>query len=187
MKRWEGVPLSKEAKVLTGNLLKRGEFKLQKISRLVLKLSPAHIEILTKALSGHNCLNYHLYNMGYSYTQNCEYCTNSDQESSAHTEKLETARHILCECPAFTSIRAQIYYNHYIDENEVFNGSLLKGMNNLIQFFKKTKCLSRTPNLKKEDLSPKRTWRKKRKEHKIKPNNSRKCKQQKITSYSNIK
>ena len=121
--------------------------------------------------------------MGYAYTQQCEYCTDTTQEGYTDTENLETAWHILCECPAFSNTRIQIFDDHYINEDDVFKKSLFKNIRKLVTFFEQTKCLSRKPKLAKKDLSPKRTQKSKRKNSSIKTNNEKTAKQQKITSY----
>ena len=109
--------------------------------------------------------------------------TDSTQKGYTDTENLETAWHILCECPAFTNIRAQIYHDHYIDNSDIFKSSLHKNIYKIVTFFEQSKCLSRTPKLTKKDLSPKRSKKTKRKNSSTKTKNDRKIKHQKITSF----
>ena len=141
---------------------------LIKINKEIIKLNPTNISILIRILSGHNTLNYHLFDMGYSYNPYCEYCTTSETQNN-DTAEIETATHIICDCPAFTRIRIEVYGKHIITLEKLFHEKSIKNkFIKMIKFIKKTKCFERKPKLTKKDLSPRRAKNKR----KINPENS---------------
>ena len=156
--------LSEESHTITDELLKAGSYKLYKIRKILLQLDSKEISILVKVLSGHNNLNNHLYRSKLTYTKFCEYCNEPDDPDHTKSTFTETATHILTQCPAFASQRAVIYMDYFIQTDEIFkNKSVLKGIREIVTFFKKIKVLNRKPKLSKNDLSPPRTWPRKRK------------------------
>ena len=114
------------------------------------------MSIIIRVLSGHNTLNYHLEHMGYSYHPYCEYCTVSKTQIDNDTAEIETATHILCDCPAFSKTRIGIYGNHTLTPDKLFSSKISSNLKNIIYFIKKTKCFERKPKLTKTDLSSKR-------------------------------
>ena len=66
----------------------------------------------------------------------------------------------------------------------VFNKGIRYNTKRLITFLKKTKCLSRKPNLSKADLSPTRTHKgQKRKKAQLQDNPNNPTKQTKLTHF----
>ena len=105
--------------------------------------------------------------MGYSYNPYCEYCTTPETQNN-DTAETETATHIICDCPAFTTIRIEIYENHITTLEEIFSEiSIKKKLYKIIRFIKKTKCFERKPKLTKKDLSPRRSKKKENKHRKF--------------------
>ena len=64
--------------------------------------------------------------MGYSYHPYCEYCTVSETQINNDTAEIETATHILCDCPAFTTIRIGLYRNHILTPEKLFSAKSIK-------------------------------------------------------------
>ena len=52
--------------------------KPKKLSNTITSLSKKEINVLTKTITGKNCLDYKLYNIECSYTQDGEYCLSSE-------------------------------------------------------------------------------------------------------------
>ena len=67
--------ISKKATEITNILLENVNHDRRKLAKAVTNLNKEDISILTKTITGKNNLNYHLYNIGYSYTQDCTYCS----------------------------------------------------------------------------------------------------------------
>ena len=121
--------------------------------------------------------------MGYSYHPYCEFCTEPDkQELDNDTAEIETAMHILCFCPAFSTIRIEIYGQYTLNPEQLFpSRSINTNLKNIIKFIKKSKCFEHNPKLTKRDLSPKKGT-KKRKTH-IENTQSKRTKINKIGQY----
>ena len=109
--------------------------------------------MIIKVISGHNCLNHHLFRTSLSYTAICTYCIPENQLYEVD-EPLETAHHILCDCPAFSKERNDIYSSHIITEDYVFSRSTIRNLERITKFFNKVKVLNRAPKYSKIDLSP---------------------------------
>ena len=152
----QNLPLSSEAKHLTNKFLQSGKFKPIKISKIITKLSSQDLSILIRALSDVNCLNYHMHKVGYSLTPHCEFCKVNNETERDGSSPAETISHILYKCPNYMQIRLDIYHERSTDENTVFNKGIKHNAKRLINFLKKTECLSRKPTLSKADLSPNR-------------------------------
>ena len=79
------------------------------------------------------------------------------------TNCLETAQHILCNCAYFNILRKSIFNSYTLNVEDIFkkeNRKHIKGQTNkIIDFFEKSKILSRTPKLNTRDLSPNRIIR----------------------------
>ena len=94
VKGLNSTKLNKTSRILLKKLAISSNFNLQRISKEIIKLNPIDISIITKVLSGHNILNYHLYNMGYSYHTYCEYCTEPESQNIDNdTAEIKTASH----------------------------------------------------------------------------------------------
>ena len=101
--------------------------------------------------------------MGYSYHPYCEYCTVSKTQIDNDTAEIETATHILCECPAFSTIRIGLYGSYTLTPDQLFSAKeIAVNLNNIIKFIKKTKCFERKPILTKKDLSPRKVNKKRK-------------------------
>ena len=137
IKSLEGTQLNKPSKQLLKKLAINTNFNFAKISKEFIKLNPTDIAI-TRAISGHNTLNYHLQHMGYSYHPYCEYCTTTETEINNDTAEIETVTHILCECPAFSTIRIEMYGSYTLTPDQLFTSKNIKtNFNNIIKFIKK--------------------------------------------------
>ena len=111
-------------------------------------------------ITGKNCLNYHLENIGYEVTKDCNYCSPEDH-NKIHLEDYEeeTASHILCECPAFSKLRQEIYGTTILNldnNDETLKNNPKITIKLMIKFMKKTGVLTRPPKYHKSQLSPKR-------------------------------
>ena len=183
----QNLPLSSEAKHITHKFLESGKFKPSKISKHITKLRPQDLSVLIRALSDVNCLNYHMYKIGYSFTPHCEFCEDNDETEIDGSTPLETVSHILFQCPKYIQTRADIYNERFPDENKMVNKGIHHRHNakRLINFFNKTKCLSRKPKLSKADISPNRTYkgRKRKKTCQLQSNPNNPPKQTKLTHF----
>jgi hypothetical protein len=72
-----------------------------KITKQILNLTKTEIKNLTGILTGHCGLRYHMHRMGKDLEDTCRLCM----------EESETARHVMCECPAVTRIRLERFGN----------------------------------------------------------------------------
>ena len=63
-------------------------------------------------------------------------------------------QHILCECPAFSKERNELYASHTITEEEAFSKSTKNNFYKILKFFHKIEVLNRPPKYSKMDLSP---------------------------------
>ena len=104
------------------NLLESINYDQPKITKALLAHSTKEISTIIKVLSGHNCLNHHLYNAQLNYTAICNYCVPEALQNEVE-EPLETAHHLLCNCPAFNKEKINIYASHTITEQKVFSKS----------------------------------------------------------------
>ena len=117
--RWKNTPLSDQSKTLLNAILTAADYNLNKVSDIITTLNIEDIKILTKIITGKNCLNYHLENIGYEITKDCNYCSPEDHLKIHLVDyEEETASHILCECPAFSKLRQELYGTTKLDINE---------------------------------------------------------------------
>ena len=79
------------------------------------------------------------------------------------TAEIETATHILCECPVFSTIRLEIYGSFTQTPDQLFySKDTATNFKNIVKFIKKTKCFERKPKLTKKDLSPRKVNKKRK-------------------------
>ena len=68
-----------------------------------------------------------MYNIGYTYSKECDYCTQDNEGKRKYGEKEEeTSNHILISCPTFSAQRQHIFgytdlTNYNILEKPVFH------------------------------------------------------------------
>ena len=113
-------------------------------------------------------------------------CEDNHETERDGSTPLETISHILYKCPKYMQTRLNTYHERFTDENTVFNKGFKHNTNRLINFLKKTECLSRKPKLSKADLSPNKTnkgLKRKKAQPRTNPNNP--SKQTKLTHYLN--
>ena len=136
----------------------------KKIVKSIIQLTANKLNILLKTLSGHNNLNNHLHKILYSTTEACEYCNEPSDTFLKNSKTPETAYHILTECPAFAKTRAKVYNGeYYLSKAQIFgNMTITKATDRITKFFTLTKVFERPPKLNKRDLSPSRTWSKRK-------------------------
>ena len=131
-------------------------------------------------------MNYHMHKIGYSLTPYCEFCEANKETEKDGSTPLETISHILYKCPQYMQIRLDIYHKRFPDENTVFNKGITHNARRLINFLKKTECLSRKPKLTKADLSPNSIIKaQKRKNTQPHTNSNNPSKQRKLTHFFN--
>jgi ribonuclease HI len=165
--RYQNAGLSSEARIITDEVLSAFKFKLDKLSKTLLKLSLKDIQTAFKLLSGHNCLNYHLQKCNMTPDDKCDYCT----EVIKHTDYnwdincMETAFHILCKCQFFSILRGDIFHKHILESSDLFAGKdTIYNLLKIIHFFNKSKVLNRKPKYTKQELSPYRPTPKRKRE-----------------------
>jgi hypothetical protein len=110
----------------------------------------------------------------------------NDETESDGATPLETVSHILYNCPKYIQIRLDIYHERFPDENTVFNKGFHHNAKRLINFLKKTECLSRKPKLSNADLSPNANKGQKRKKSQTQSNPIKPSKQTKLTHFMTI-
>lgn len=86
-------------------------------------MSKHDIRIVVGLITGHCKLNSHLAKMRARDDPDCDLCGNT----------AETARHILCECPALASIRQRIFAKPIVQESEILKHPLQK----VVTFYRK--------------------------------------------------
>jgi ribonuclease HI len=96
-----------------------------KKSNCLLTLSKQDLKIFTRAISGHNKLNYFMNKIRFVNDSSCRFCY----------EEEETLEHLLCECPAIEAMRQAIFGCHFIEADCIKNLNIYK----VIDFIKRTK------------------------------------------------
>ena len=118
---WEGRRINKESQLFLKNLLESIYYDQPKLTKALINNNTKNISTIIKVLSGHNCLNHHLYNAQLSSTAICNYCVPEKIQNKVE-EPLETAHHLLCNCPAFNIERINIIYgSHTITDHRIQN------------------------------------------------------------------
>ena len=152
--RWKNSNLSEHCRFPINAALNKVGFSLPTLARSISPFSPTDIRILTACLTGHNNLNYHLTTIKYAYDECCDYCS---LDADFHPE---TATHIICECDKFCELRMKYFeLNFHTSLQDIFNRpykSLRASFQDIINFMKETKSLSKKPKLTKNQLSPNR-------------------------------
>ena len=107
-------------------------------------------------LSNHNSLNYHLEKIGLYYDPYCDYCTQIQKGNDTYwqTNCLETASHILLECPHFSKSRYETYQKVKLTPKDIIE--VKNPIKTLTKFMTKTNVFERKPKLNKQLLSPNR-------------------------------
>ena len=107
-------------------------------------------------LSNHNSLNYHLEKIGLYYDPYCDLCTELQKGKNYYwqTNCLETASHILLECPHFSKLRYETYQKVKLTPKDIIK--VKNPINTLTKFMLKTNIFERKPKLNKQLLSPNR-------------------------------
>ena len=107
-------------------------------------------------LTGKNRLNYHMYNIGYTYSKECDYCSQEGEgKRKLGEEEDETANHILISCPTFSAQRQQIFGCTDLKNYNLSESNGIKSLlNKIIKFFDKTDVMSRPNKYEKWQLSP---------------------------------
>ena len=118
--RWLNTTLSKQTQTHVNLLLKTTNYNIFKLANDITNLKTKDIRTLVKTITGHNCINYHLETIGYSFNKDCSYCSPKEEEKIKQMEyEQETTTHILCECPAFSKIRQEQYCTYKMDTEEL--------------------------------------------------------------------
>ena len=105
--RYKYSGISEEAKILTNELLITINYNLKKLTKQITSYPIHKLAILTKVLSNHYNLNYHMTSANLRYDEYCEYCTEVMKHCDPNWKIncIETAHHILCRCPYFNNLR----------------------------------------------------------------------------------
>lgn len=120
--RWHEDQVGRTAKETWGNLDHRK-------TRRILGFSKDELSKLTGVITGHSSLRAHLFRIGCSESDECRACG----------EDAETAKHFLCQCPAFSQIR-----KIQLGEDTLEDLSVVKGIDirNLRKFIEETQFLT---------------------------------------------
>lgn len=153
--QWKGRRINKESQLFFQKLLESTDYNSHKITKAMLTRNKEEISIITRVLSGHNCLRNHIFYAGLTYTKNCTYCV-PEEKWNEDNYPIETAHHILCDCPAFSKERNNLYAAHVITEKQVFSKSTKTNLQKIAKFFKRIKVLNRPPQLIQADMSPRK-------------------------------
>ncbi|XP_070153666.1 uncharacterized protein [Polyergus mexicanus] len=100
---WRGAAGCRQAKVLLGDSLKEG------LASGIKKLSRREAGLVTRILTGHGTLNYHLQKLGISMRPNCRTCDASE----------EISLHVLCVCPAYARVRLELLGSAFLESQQV--------------------------------------------------------------------
>ena len=142
---WKSLFLSPHAKSLINVLLIATKHNIKKLASNILKLNIEDIKILTKTISGHNNLNYHLNTTGFAPSKHCPHCP-----PVAGIHDYETYTYILCECPAFSRTRQTHYGKTSLEEKELNQKSNIDStIRKIIKFMKCSKTLDKIPKRNK--------------------------------------
>jgi hypothetical protein len=131
---------------------------ITKLGKAICDLETNNIRLVTQILSGKNRLNYHMFNIGYTYSKECDFCqADNEGKRKFWEENEETAYHIMCEFPTFSELRQRIFGETKLPDLSL---PLQKGikdtLNKIIYFFETTKVMERPNKYEKWELSPPR-------------------------------
>lgn len=101
--RWKAEKECRQSRNMMSSLPKLSQ------TRWLINQSRKHIRVVTGLLTGHNFLNRHLYIMGLSDSERCTKCNFG----------VESAEHVLCECPAYEAARYKAFRNRYLSPADV--------------------------------------------------------------------
>ena len=177
IKNYEETSL--EAQGITNILLKSAKYKLHKLSKEILSCKPWEIATLIKVMSGHNNLNYHLKRSDLSDTEHCDFCKDHDDPFCLRTDRLETASHILYDCPAFCITRNEFFHSFVISPNDLSKLSTINLIYKITHFFHQTKALTKEPRYEKSIKTPSKTGRSRKRKEKEKSTEENDSKKQK--------
>jgi ribonuclease HI len=102
LKHWLKVPGQNIAKKLVGNIN-------AKRAKEILNLKKSEIKTVSRCLTGHNLLNYHMKRIGLSNDDKCRFCN----------IKEETSEHILLECTNLADKRMKIFSSNNIEPSSL--------------------------------------------------------------------
>ena len=155
--RWRGSLISEQTKLLGNILIHAANNNLTKLSSTLLSLKTEQLKILTKVITGKNCLQYHQQIIGRAQTTECSYCTlNEFEKLQLESYGEETAFHILCECQCFSNLRQEIYGMTSLSIPQIISGNIKKTITDMTKFMTKTGVLTRSPIYPESQISPKR-------------------------------
>ena len=176
------APRTAHTKIFLNTLLEAANYNIGKITNTVTALPINQIKILTKTVTGHNNMKYHLEKIGYAYDNDCTYCSPKDEiKKDGEIYEEETSSHIICDCIAFSNQRLEIYGKTELKTGDLITGNLKNTIKNITKFMDKTECLKRLPQISKYQLSPPRP--KKRRHDNTNKLAERETKQRKILDY----
>ena len=155
---WVIADISPKTKQMINPILKKCNNNIQKLGKAICSLDINQIKLITQILTGKNRLNYHMFNIGYTYSKECDYCQADNEGKRKFWEaEEETSHHILCECPTFSTLRQSIFGEAIMNNLDLPN---LKGiqitLKKIVKFFEATKVMERPNKFEKWQLSPPR-------------------------------
>ncbi|XP_029668327.1 uncharacterized protein LOC115238541 [Formica exsecta] len=100
---WRGAAECRQAKALLGDSLR------EDLASSIKKLSRREAGLVTRILTGHGTLNYHLQKLGISMRPNCRKCDAPE----------ETSLHVLCDCPAYARVRLVLLVSAFLESQQV--------------------------------------------------------------------
>ena len=155
---WRNADISPKTKQMIDPILLKCENNIKKLGKTICDMEINQIKLLTQVLTGKNRLNYHMFNIGYTYSKECDYCqTENEGKRKFGEEEDETAYHILCECPTFSALRQRILGEAILTNLDLPNQKGIKNtLKKIVQFFDATKVMERPNKYEKWQLSPPR-------------------------------
>ncbi|XP_029679486.1 uncharacterized protein LOC115245344, partial [Formica exsecta] len=99
---WKSAAGCRQAKALLGDSLREG------LASGIKKLSRREAGLVTRILTGHGTLNYHLQKLDISMRPNCRKCNAPE----------ETSLHVLCDCPAYTSVKLELLGSAFLESQQ---------------------------------------------------------------------
>ena len=140
--------------ILITILVEAANNETKKLHKGIISLNIKHLKTLTKTVTGHNNLKYHLERIGYTFDNDCTYCSPEEKDKKdGEIYEEETTLHILCDCMAFTNPRIETYGKAYIKPQELITGNIIQTIICMTKFMDKTAVLNKIHEINKKHLS----------------------------------
>ena len=155
---WKTANISEKTKEMINPILAKCNNNIKKLGKSMCELQTKQIRLITQILSGKNRLNYHMFNIGYTYSKECDYCqADNEGKRKFWEEEEETAFHIIAECPTFSTLRQKEFGESKLTDLSLPQQKGIKEtLKKICRFFETTKVLERPNKYEKWQLSPPR-------------------------------